>query len=78
METYKQYTIPKRIWLLYFNRVLLEKGINDEKNYRMIKQKLWQCQPEWECGFGTRMVVMRYLYAHHHFLFEGYMDIEVM
>lgn len=40
MQVYKQYTITKKIWLLYFNRVLLEKGMIDQKTYRNMKQKI--------------------------------------
>ena len=40
MQVYKQYTITKKIWLLYFNWVLLEKGMIDQKTYRNMKQKI--------------------------------------
>ena len=40
MKTHKQYTVPKKIWLLYFNRVLYEKGMINMQDYCKIKHKI--------------------------------------
>jgi hypothetical protein len=40
LKTHKQYTVPKKIWLLYFNRVLYEKGMINMQDYCKIKHKI--------------------------------------
>ena len=32
--------VQRQIWLLYFNRVLLEKGVINEKEYRQMMVKI--------------------------------------
>lgn len=38
----------RQLWLLYFNRTLLEKGIISEKEYRQMKVKIQSC-----CGVSA-------------------------